>query len=136
MSDMKDKRGKGILLLLFPLLLSSTGCLTWQPVTGFPLPAKVVEQVQDHPSTTIRILTPDVPGLMVDSPSVEGDQLVGVVGGQLFSTPLAEITMFQVRKLDVGKTLLLAITLPPLLLLVGLGICGLQGDMGTSCGVS
>ena len=42
---------------------------------------------------------------MVDSPSVEDDQLVGVVGGQLFSTPLAEITMLEVRKLDVGKTL-------------------------------
>jgi len=132
---MKGNRGKGILLLL--LLINLTACQTWQSASlGALIPAQVVEQVESHPSTTIRILTPDVPGLMVDSPSVEGDQLVGVVGGQLFSTPLAEITMFQVRKLDVGKTLLLAITLPPLLLLVGLGICGLQGDMGTSCGVS
>ena len=135
MSDMKNNRGKGILLLL--LLINLTACQTWQSASlGALIPAQVVEQVESHPSTTIRILTPDVPGLMVDSPSVEGDQLVGLVGGQLFSTPLAEITMFQVRKLDVGKTLLLAITLPPLLLLVGLGICGLQGDMGTSCGVS
>ena len=135
MSDMKNNRGKGILLL--GLLINLTACQTWQSASlGALIPAQVVEQVESHPSTTIRILTPDVPGLMVDSPSVEGDQLVGVVGGQLFSTPLAEITMFQVRKLDVGKTLLLAITLPPLLLLVGLGICGLQGDMGTSCGVS
>ena len=132
---MKDKRGKGILLLL--LLINLTACQTWQSASlGALIPAQVVEQVESHPSTTIRILTPDVPGLMVDSPSVEGDQLVGVVGGQLFSTPLAEITMFQVRKLDVGKTLLLAITIPPLLLFVGLGICGLQGGMGTSCGVS
>ena len=104
---MKPRREKAslLLLLLFPMLLSSTACITWQPVTGFPLPAKIVEQVADHPSTTIRILAPDVPRLMVDSPSVEDDQLVGVVGGQLFSTPLAEITMLEVRKLDVGKTL-------------------------------
>ena len=132
---MKGNRGKGILLLL--LLINLTACQTWQSASlGALSPAQVVAQVESHPSTTIRILTPDVPGLMVDSPSVEGDQLVGVVGGQLFSTPLAEITMFQVRKLDVGKTLLLAITIPPLLLFVGLGICGLQGGMGTSCGVS
>ncbi len=135
MSDMKDKRGKGILLLF--LLINLTACQTWQSASlGALIPAQVVEQVESHPSTTIRIVAPDLPGLMVDSPSVEGDQLVGVVGGQLFSTPLAEITMLQVRKLDVGKTLLLAITIPPLLLFVGLGICGLQGGMGTSCGVS
>ena len=63
MSDMKDKLRKATLLLLFPLLLSSTGCLTWQPVTGLPLPAKVAEQVLDHPSTTIRIVAPGVPRL-------------------------------------------------------------------------
>jgi hypothetical protein len=121
----RTRRVKASLLLL--LLINLTACMTWQSSSlGALSPAQVVEQVESHPSTTIRILAPDVPGLMVDSPSVEGDQLVGVVGGQLFSTPLAEITMFQVRKLDVGKTLLLAITLPPLLLLVGLGICGLQ----------
>ena len=135
MSDMKDKRGKGILLLL--LIINLTACQTWQSASSGALsPAQVVAQVESHPSTTIRILVPGQPLLEVASPLIEGDQLVGVVGGQLFSTPLAEITMFQVRKLDVGKTLLLAITLPPLLLLVGLGICGLQGDMGTSCGVS
>ena len=121
----RTRRGKASLLLL--LLINLTACQTWQSSSlGALSPAQVVEQVESHPSTTIRILAPDVPGLMVDSPSVEDDQLVGFVEGQLFSTPLAEITMFQVRKLDVGKTLLLAITLPPLLLLVGLGICGLQ----------
>ena len=105
MSDMKDKLRKATLLLLFPLLLSSTGCLTWQPVTGLPLPAKVAEQVLDHPSTTIRIVAPGVPRLEVASPLIENDQLVGVVGRQMFSVPLDDITMLEIRKLSLGRTL-------------------------------
>ena len=129
----RTRRGKASLLLL--LLINLTACQTWQSASlGALIPAQVVEQVESHPSTTIRILAPDVPRLMVDSPSVEDDQLVGFVGGQLFSTPLAEITMFEVRKLDVRKTLLA--TMPPLLLLVALAICELSGNMGKSCGVS
>ena len=129
----RTRRGKASLLLL--LLINLTACQTWQSASlGALIPAQVVEQVESHPSTTIRILAPDVPRLMVDSPSVEDDQLVGVVGGQLFSTPLAEITMFEVRKLDVRKTLLA--TVPPLFLLVSFAICALSGNMGISCGVS
>ena len=132
---MKDKRGKGILLLL--LLINLTACQTWQSASlGALIPAQVVEQVESHPSTTIRILTPDVPGLMVDSPSVEGDQLLGVVGGQLFSTPLAEITMFQVRKLDVGKTLLYTFLITGVLPLVLFGVgCGLETLNGNECSI-
>jgi hypothetical protein len=128
---MKGKRGKGILLLL--LIINLTACQTWQSASlGALSPAQVVEQVESHPSTTIRILAPDVPGLMVDSPSVEGDQLVGVVGGQLFSTPLAEITMFQVRKLEVGKTLLLALAS----FFVAQGVaCGLITLRGNECSI-
>ncbi|HCK59764.1 MAG TPA: hypothetical protein DHW11_00950 [Gemmatimonadetes bacterium] len=131
MSDMKDKRGKGILLLL--LLINLTACQTWRSASlGALIPAQVVEQVESHPSTTIRIVSPDLPGLMVDSPSVEGDQLVGVVGGQLFSTPLAEITTLQVRKLDVGKTLLY--TLASLFVAMGVA-CGLETLKGNECSI-
>ena len=128
---MKGKRGKGTLLLL--LLINLTACQTWQSASlGALIPAQVVEQVESHPSTTIRILAPDVPGLMVDSPSVEGDQLVGVVGGQLFSTPLTEITMFQVRKLEFGKTLLLALAS----FFVAQGVaCGLITLNGNECSI-
>ena len=131
MSDMKDKRGKGILLLL--LIINLTACQTWQSASlGALSPAQVVEQVESHPSTTIRILVPGEPLLEVASPLIEGDQLVGYVEEQRFSTPLSDIAMLEIQKLSLGKTLLLAITSPVVLLFGGMGIrCGLMGK--TDC---
>jgi len=99
--------------LLFPLLLSSTACMTWQPepVARGAIPARVVEWVETHPSRKIRIssmamtaLVPSAPRIEVSSPSIEDDQLVGVVEGQMFSTPLADIAMLEIRHFDLGKT--------------------------------
>ena len=52
-------------------------------------------------------MTALVPGALrieVSSPSIEGDQLVGVVEGQIFSTPLADIAMLEIRHFDLVKT--------------------------------
>ena len=49
-------------------------------------------------------LVPGAPRIEVSSPSIEDDQLVGVVEGQMFSTPLADIAMLEIRNFDLGKT--------------------------------
>ena len=75
---------------------------------------------------------PGQPLLEVASPLIEGDQLVGFVEEQRFSTPLSDIAMLEIQKVSLGKTLLLAITSPVVLLFVGIGIrCGLMGK--TDC---
>ena len=103
MSDMKNNRGKGILLLL--LLINLTACFTWQPVTGIAVPAQVVKQVETYPAKTIRIRVPGEPLLEVASPLIEGDQLVGFVEEQRFSTPLSDIAMLEIRKFSVLRSL-------------------------------
>ena len=91
--------------LLFPLLLSSTACFTWQPVTGIAVPAQLVKQVETFPAKTIRIRVPGEPLLEVASPLIEGDQLVGFVEEQRFSTPLSDIAMLEIRKFSVLRSL-------------------------------
>ena len=104
MSDMKNNRGKGILLLL--LLINLTACQTWQSASlGALIPAQVVEQVETYPAKTIRIRVPGEPLLEVASPLIEGDQLVGFVEEQRFSTPLSDIAMLEVRKFSVLRSL-------------------------------
>ena len=62
-------------------------------------------------------------------PTVIGDQLVGALSG--FSMPLEDIYEIEVRKLNLGGTVLLTVAaipvLFPVLLLVGMSLCGLQG---------
>ena len=101
---MKGNRGKGILLLL--LLINLTACQTWQSASlGALSPAQVVAQVESHPSTTIRILVPGQPLLEVAYPMIEGDQLLGFVEEQRFSTPLSDIAMLEIRRLSVLRSL-------------------------------
>ena len=131
MSDMKNNRGKGILLLL--LLINLTACMTWQSASlGALIPAQVVEQVESHPSTTIRILVPGEPLLEVASPLIEGDQLVGFVEEQRFSTPLSDIAMLEIRKFSPGKTLLF--TLASFFVAIGVA-CGLETLNGNECSI-
>ena len=49
-------------------------------------------------------LVPGAPRIEVSSPSIEDDQLVGVVEGKMFSTPLSDIAMLEIRHFDLGKT--------------------------------
>jgi len=99
----RTRRGKASLLLL--LLINLTACFTWQPVTGIAVPAQVVKQVETYPAKTIRIRVPGEPLLEVASPLIEGDQLVGVVEEQRFSTPLSDIAMLEIRKFSVLRSL-------------------------------
>ena len=131
MSDMKNNRGKGILLL--GLLINLTACQTWQSASlGALIPAQVVEQVESHPSTTIRILVPGEPLLEVAYPMIEGDQLLGFVEEQRFSTPLSDIAMLEIQKLSLGKTLLF--TLASLFVAIGVA-CGLETLKGNECSI-
>ena len=131
MSDMKDNRGKGILLL--GLLINLTACQTWQSASlGALSPAQVVAQVESHPSTTIRILVPGEPLLEVAYPMIEGDQLLGFVEEQRFSTPLSDIAMLEIQKLSLGKTLLF--TLASLFADFGVS-CGLETLKGNECSI-
>ena len=121
---MKGKRGKGILLLL--LLINLTACQTWQSVSlGTLTPAEFVEE--DRPDR-VRVTGPDVLGQEVAMPTVIGDQLVGALSG--FSMPLEDIYEIEVRKLNLGGTVLLTVAaIPvaiPVLFLVGMGLCALQ----------
>ena len=118
--------------LLFPLLLSSTACFTWQPVTGIAVPAQLVEQVETYPAKTIRIRVPGEPLLEVASPLIEGDQLVGFVEEQRFSTPLSDIAMLEIQKLSLGKTLLF--TLASFFVAIGVA-CGLETLKGNECSI-
>jgi len=97
---MKGKRGKGILLLL--LLINLTACQTWQSVS---LSALSPAAVESQSATGIRILVPGQPLLEVAYPMIEGDQLVGFVEEQRFSTPLSDIAMLEIRRLSVLRSL-------------------------------
>ena len=131
MSDMKDRRRKGILLL--GLLINLTACQTWQSASlGALSPAQVVEQVESHPSTTIRILVPGQPLLEVAYPMIEGDQLLGFVEEQRFSTPLSDIAMLEIQKFSLGKTLLF--TLASFFVAIGVA-CGLETLNGNECSI-
>ena len=68
------------------------------------MPAQLVKQVETYPAKTIRIRVPGEPLLEVVSPLIEGDQLVGFVEEQTFSTPLSDIAMLEIRNFDLGKT--------------------------------
>ena len=128
---MKGNRGKGILLLL--LLINLTACMTWQSASlGALSPAQVVEQVESHPSTTIRILVPGQPLLEVAYPMIEGDQLLGFVEEQRFSTPLSDIAMLEIQKFSLGKTLLF--TLASFFVAIGVA-CGLETLNGNECSI-
>ena len=122
---MKGKQGKGILLLL--LLINLTACQTWQSVS---LSALSPAAVESQSATGIRILVPGQPLLEVAYPMIEGDQLVGFVEEQRFSTPLSDIAMLEIQEFSLGKTLLFTLASPVVLIGVAIGIkCGLMGDV-------
>ena len=96
------------------------------------MPAQLVEQVETYPAKTIRIRVPGEPLLEVASPLIEGDQLVGFVEEQRFSTPLSDIAMLEIQKLSLGKTLLF--TLASLFVAIGVA-CGLETLKGNECSI-
>ena len=103
-------------LLLF-LLLNLTACQTWQFV-GPVSPGRFVEAEQPD---RVRVTGRGVLEVEVLSPSVEGDQLVGLGD---FSMPLGDIFGLDVRGLSLVLTVLLAL---PVMLVVGGVICIAEG---------
>ncbi len=87
-------------LLLF-LLLNLTACQTWQSVSLDAIsPAQVIEE--DQPER-VRVLMRGGTELELESPSVEGDELVAPGN---FSMPLADVLMLEVQRFDVARTIL------------------------------
>ena len=103
-------------LLLF-LLLNLTACQTWQFV-GPVSPGRFVEAEQPD---RVRVTGRGVLEVEVLSPSVEGDQLVGLGD---FSMPLGDIFGLEVRGLSLVRTVLLAL---PVMLVVGAVSCIAEG---------
>ena len=103
-------------LLLF-LVLNLTACSSWQNI-GPVSPGQFIEL--DQPDR-VRVTGRGVLEVEVLSPSVEGDQLVGLGD---FSMPLGDIFGLEVRGLSLVRTVLLAL---PVMLVVGGGICIAEG---------
>ena len=98
MSDMKDKRRKGTLLL--GLLINLTACQTWQPVSLEALsPAQFVEE--DRPDR-LRVFISGKPlnPIELEGPTVDGDELIA--SGT--AVPLADITRIEVSKISIGRS--------------------------------
>jgi hypothetical protein len=99
----KDRRGK-ISLLLF-LLINLTACQTWKPVSvGAVRSAQLI--IEDQPDR-VRVVFLEGTGqtpLEIESPSVDGDELVGRLGATMFRVPLADIDHLKVGGLDYWKT--------------------------------
>jgi hypothetical protein len=97
---MKDRRGK-ISLLLF-LLINLTACQTWKPVSvGAVRSAQLI--IEDQPDR-VRVVFLEGTGqtpLEIESPSVDGDELVGRLGATMFRVPLADIDHLAVNELRV-----------------------------------
>ena len=108
-------RARAVLLLF--LLLNLTACQTWQFV-GPVSPGRFVEAEQPD---RVRVTGRGVLEVEVLSPSVEGDQLVGLGD---FSMPLGDIFGLEVRGLSLVRTVLLAL---PVMAVVGGVICTAQG---------
>ncbi len=110
-------RSRAVLLLF--LVLHLTACYTWQGVATTS-PAQLIEVTQPD---RVRVLTPGGVQVELENPSVEGDQLMGADGASL---PLADVLMLETREFNWGRTLLLAIAIPPLGVVLGMLLCGID----------
>ena len=105
-------------LLLF-LVLHLTACYTWQGVATTS-PAQLIEATQPD---RVRVVVRGEGEVELENPSVEGDQLLGANG---VSLPLADVLMLETREFNWGRTLLLAIAIPPLGVVLGMLLCGID----------
>ena len=113
-------------------MLNLTACQTWQSVSlGAISPAQLIEE--DQPDR-VRVTGGGVLEQEVETPAVDGDQLVGVGD---FSMPLEDILRLEVRGLHILRT----IGVVPLAMVggvvLGMLICGLEealtGQSGDNC---
>ena len=127
---MTRHRPRAVLLLF--LMLNLTACQTWQSVSlGAISPAQLIEE--DQPDR-VRVTGGGVLEQEVETPAVDGDQLVGVGD---FSMPLEDILRLEVRGLHILRT----IGVVPLAMVggvvLGMLICGLEealtGQSGDNC---
>ena len=110
-------RSRAVLMLF--LLLNLTACYTYQ-VVATTSPAGVIEAKRPG---RVRVLVPGGIQVELENPLVEGDQLLGTNG---IALPLADVLMLEIREFNWGRTLLLAIAIPPLGVVLGMLACGID----------
>ena len=97
--DIKDKRGKGILLLF--LLINLTACQTWQPVSLEALsPAQFIEAGKPE---SVRVILSYAPAEQVEliGPVVDGSTLRALDG---VTVPIADILGIQLYQTDALRS--------------------------------
>ena len=92
-------RARAVLLLF--LLLNLTTCTSWQPAAT-PSPTQFVEAEQPD---RVRVTVRDGTELVLDEPSVEGDEFVGTVEEASVRVPFGDIFRFEVRRFSTVRTL-------------------------------
>ena len=93
-------RARAVLLLF--LLLNLTACTSWQPAAT-PSPTQFVEVEQPD---RVRVTVRDGTELVLDEPSVEGDELLGTVEEASVRVPFGDIFRLEVRRFSVGRTVM------------------------------
>ena len=93
-------RARAVLLLFGVLYL--TACTSWQPAAT-PSPTQFVEVEQPD---RVRVTVRDGTELVLDEPSVEGDELLGTVEEASVRVPFGDIFRLEVRRFSVGRTVM------------------------------
>jgi len=93
-------RARAVLLLF--LLLNLTACTSWQPAAT-PSPTQFVEVEQPD---RVRVTVRDGTELVLEEPSVEGDELLGTVEEASVRVPFGDIFRLEVRRFSVGQTVM------------------------------
>jgi len=95
---------RSVISCLFALVYLPA-CTSWQ--VGTPTPAQFVQR--EHPAT-VRVTRTDGRKVVLDSPAVRGDSLVGRLADdsvRVSAMALSEVSSVAVRKTSAGKTVLL-----------------------------
>jgi hypothetical protein len=101
MSDMKDNRGKGILLLFLLINLTSCQASSWQSVSlGNLTPAQFIEAGKPE---SVRVILSDAPAEPVEliGPVVDGSTLRALDG---VTVPIADILGIQLYQTDAIRS--------------------------------
>ncbi len=110
-------------LALAMMVLYLGACAGWQlqPVA----PAQYIEEEQP---SEIRVTTSDDKKLVLKKPIIRSDSLLGRASGQVWGSPLAEVTRIETRKFSAGKTALLIIGTGAVIFAAFIAAVRAQGD--------
>ncbi len=105
-SFMRAVRSRRSVISCLLAVCNVPACTSWQ--VGTPTPAQFVER--EHPERLLVTRT-DSSTVTLDSPTVRGDTLVGLLAGadsaRIVGIPLSDVTSVASREGSTGKTILL-----------------------------